>query len=63
MAKQQMDYQSMMRELQQLLADMQDDDVDVDAALAKYERGRQLIKELNDYLETAENKVTKRTLE
>lgn len=63
MAKQQIDYQSMMRELQQLLADMQDDDTDVDAALAKYERGRQLIKELTDYLDTAENKITKRTLE
>lgn len=62
MAKDKLDYQSMMRELQQLLADMQDDDVDVDAALVKYERGRQLIKELTDYLETAENKITKRTL-
>lgn len=63
MAKEKADYQSMMRELQQLLADMQDDDVDVDAALAKYERGRELIKSLTDYLETAENKITKRTLE
>lgn len=63
MAKETTDYQSMMRELQQLLADIQDDDVDVDAALAKYERGRKLIKELTDYLETAENKITKRTLE
>lgn len=63
MAKEKADYQSMMRELQQLLADMQDDDVDVDAALAKYERGRELIKSLTDYLETAENKITKRTLD
>lgn len=63
MAKAKADYQSMMRELQQLLADMQDDDVDVDAALDKYERGRELIKALSDYLETAENKITKRTLE
>ena len=63
MAKEKIDYQSMMRELQQLLTDMQDDDVDVDAALTKYDRGRQLIKELTDYLESAENKITKRTLE
>lgn len=63
MAKEHLDYQSMMRELQQLLADMQDDDIDVDEALGKYERGRQLIKALSDYLDTAENKVTKSTLE
>lgn len=63
MAKEKANYQSMMRELQTLLADMQDDNVDVDAALAKYERGRELIQELTNYLESAENKITKRTLE
>jgi exodeoxyribonuclease VII small subunit len=63
MVKDKVDYKSMMRELQQLLADMQADDVDVDAALAKYERGRELIKKLTGYLETAENHITKRTLE
>lgn len=53
----------MMDELQQLLADLQDDGLDVDAALQKYERGQQLVKELSKYLETAENTITKRTLE
>jgi exodeoxyribonuclease VII small subunit len=56
------DYRSMMAELQQLLADMQDDGLDIDAALTKYERGQKLIAELTKYLESAENKITKRTL-
>jgi len=63
MAKEATDYRSMMAELQQLLADMQDDSLDVDEALKKYERGQQLITQLTKYLETAENKITKRTLE
>lgn len=63
MAKEVTDYRSMMAELQQLLADMQDDSLDVDEALKKYERGQQLITQLTKYLETAENKITKRTLE
>lgn len=53
------DYKTMMAELTQLLADMQSDDVDVDEALAKYERGQQLVHELEDYLEKAENTITK----
>ena len=61
MAKE-MDYQTMMAELQQLLADMQDDGLDIDAALTKYERGQKLIAELTKHLESAENKITKRTL-
>lgn len=59
MAKE-VDYGKLMAELQQLLVDMQDDGIDVDAALAKYERGQELIKQLETYLETAENTITVR---
>ena len=52
------DYQTAMAELQHLLADMQDDDVDVDEALKKYERGQELIAQLSSYLEAAENKIS-----
>ena len=62
MAKETKDYRTMMAELKQLLADMQDDNLDVDEALQKYGRGQELVAELNKYLETAENKITKRTL-
>ena len=57
------DYQQTMRELQQLLADMQGDSLDVDEALQKYERGQELIAQLGKYLEQAENKITVRKVE
>jgi exodeoxyribonuclease VII small subunit len=50
-------YKAMMEELQMLLADMQTEDIDVDAAIVKYERGQELIAQLEKYLETAENKI------
>ena len=57
------DYTTMMQELQSLLTEMQAEDLDVDAALEKYERGQRLIAELERYLKTAENKITQRTLD
>ena len=63
MTKDKPDYQAMMSELQTLLNDMQDDAIDVDQALKKYERGQQLIAALSEYLKTAENTVTKRQLQ
>ena len=62
MLKQTDDYKSMMQELQALLADMQDAELDVDAALQKYERGQELIAKLNTYLKTAENKIILRKM-
>lgn len=56
-------YQDMMNELELLLAAMQSSDIAVDEALEKYERGQQLIRELDMYLETAENTITKRKVE
>jgi len=35
------------------------DDLDVDAAMAAYERGLKIVAELQAYLKQAENKVTK----
>lgn len=57
MAKRADDYQAMMQELQTLLLDMQTENLDVDAALQKYERGQALIVKLEEHLKTAENKV------
>lgn len=51
-------YNDMIQELQMLLAAMQADDVDVDAALAQYQRGRHLVAALQHYLDTAENVIT-----
>lgn len=54
------DYKALKAELDALLEAMQSEELDVDEALAKYERGQQLIAELQDYLKTAENKIIKR---
>jgi exodeoxyribonuclease VII small subunit len=61
-ARRSQDYTAMMQELQALLADLQAEDLNVDMALKKYERGQELIVALEKYLETAENKITHRTL-
>ena len=51
-------YADMMAELQELLIALQSSTIDIDAALAKYERGQKLVEELQVYLKTAENKIS-----
>lgn len=63
MANKDRDYKTMRTELEELLSAMQSEDLDVDEALAKYERGQQLISQLQAYLEAAENKIINRKLE
>ena len=63
MAKKEFDYVAAMAELQALLSDMQNEAVGVDDALQKYERGQELIKQLNAYLAAAENKISVRKVE
>jgi exodeoxyribonuclease VII small subunit len=58
MTKESIDYRALMAELQQILADMQGDGLDVDAALTQHERRQELIRRLTAYLEQAENKIT-----
>lgn len=59
MAKVEKTYQELAEELETLLSDLQEDGLDVDQAMSKYERGLEIIKQLEQYLQTAENKVTK----
>lgn len=53
------DYQALNAELSEILAKLQSEDLSVDEALKGYERGIAITKELEKYLKTAENKVTK----
>ncbi len=53
------DYQALNAELSDILAKLQSDDLSVDEALKAYERGITITKELEKYLKTAENKITK----
>jgi exodeoxyribonuclease VII small subunit len=56
---QELDYRAMSDELEKIVGDLQQDDIDVDVAMQKYERGLELIKQLEKYLKTAENKIEK----
>jgi exodeoxyribonuclease VII small subunit len=53
------DYKALSAELDEVLAKLQSSDLDVDEAVKLYERGMEIAKELEAYLEKAENKVTK----
>jgi exodeoxyribonuclease VII small subunit len=52
------DYETLKSELDSLMLELQRDDVGIDEALKRYERGLVLIKQLDDYLQTAENTIT-----
>lgn len=50
-------YEKLTAELDTVLAQLQGNELNVDQALKQYERGLELVKQLEAYLETAENKV------
>lgn len=51
------DFGAQMVELESIAQYLQGSDVDIDQAIAKYERGVKIAKDLQAYLKTAENKV------
>ncbi|HTE21683.1 MAG TPA: exodeoxyribonuclease VII small subunit [Candidatus Limnocylindria bacterium] len=53
------DYAALSAELDALVAQLQSADLDVNEAVKAYERGMAIVKELDQYLKTAENKVIK----
>jgi len=53
------DYRAMSEELESVLVTLQQDDLDVDTAMAAYAQGLKLVKELEAYLQQAENTVAK----
>jgi exodeoxyribonuclease VII small subunit len=53
------DYKSLNAELDEVLIKLQSEDLDVDTAVALYERGIEITKALERYLKEAENKVSK----
>jgi len=53
------DYQALSTELEAILLELQQDDVDIDNAMQRYERGLEVVKQLEQYLKTAENKIIK----
>ncbi len=53
------DYTALHTELDDVIEALQSSDLDVDEAVKLYERGTAIVKELETYLNEAENKVTK----
>lgn len=53
------DYQAKSAELEQVLADLQNPDIQIDEATKLHTAGLQLIAELETYLKQAENEVRK----
>ena len=53
------DYRQLNAELDAILADLQGGEYDIDEAVKKYQRGMEIVEELQKYLKEAENKVTK----
>lgn len=52
------DYAGLKAELDSVMLELQREDLAVDAALAHYERGLELVQQLELYLKTATNRVT-----
>lgn len=52
------DYQTLNLELEEVLAALQQPDIQVDKAVKLYDQGLKLIEELEKHLSEAENKIT-----
>jgi exodeoxyribonuclease VII small subunit len=61
MASKTTDYTKLSAELEQLIDNLQSGNLRIDEALKAYERGQSILKQLQVYLQTAENKVKKIT--
>jgi exodeoxyribonuclease VII small subunit len=62
-AKQEKTYQQMADELNGLIEWFESDRVNLDEAVDKYEQAMRLLKEMENFLKAAENKVTKIALQ
>ncbi len=52
-------YQQLRAELDEVVAGFLSGELDIEAATKQYERGTQIVKELQEYLKTAEVKIEK----
>lgn len=60
-ATQKIDYRGLQTELAVLLTELESDQLDIDASIAKYQRGMVIVGQLQSYLKTAQNTVAKVT--
>lgn len=57
--KQNQEYQQLSSRLDEVVATIQAPDVTVDQAIEAYEEGMELVAKLQNYLKSAENRITK----
>jgi exodeoxyribonuclease VII small subunit len=50
-------YRQLSDELQRIIESMQENDTDIDSALKQYERGMQIVSELESYLKKVGNSI------
>ena len=60
-AKKVVDYQEMNRRLDEIVSALQSPDVSIEEAIALHKEGTALIADMQTYLKTAENHITKLT--
>jgi len=58
MASKKVDYQALSEELDTLLTRLQGGELSIDEAVPAYERGMELVRELEAYVTSAENRIT-----
>ena len=58
MADKKVDYRKLNDELDAILERLQSGELSIDEAMPAYERGMQLVKELEAYLQQADNRIT-----
>lgn len=58
MATKKVNYRKLNDELDEILERLQGGELSIDEAVPAYERGMQLVKELEAYLQSAENRIT-----
>ena len=54
-------YRQLNEELETVISKLQSSDLDVDEVISEYQKGIELVKELEKYLKNAQNKVVKLT--
>lgn len=59
MAKKDINYQQKSQELEEIINNLQNPLSDIDESLKNYEQGISIIKDLQAYLKSAENKINK----
>lgn len=58
MTKPKQTYQELKSQLDEVMQQLQREDLDIDKAIEYYQKGLELVRDIETYLKTAENKVT-----